>query len=105
MTWGSTPTAVPWDQGITWRTEEVSVVAGFLSLGVAFVGDKILRVRSDDAEEDLIVSYIKAAEGLYEHETGDSLAPKRLAMHLSGAPTGGYIELQSPPVRGVVSIS
>lgn len=105
MTWGSTPTALPWDQGITWRTEIVSAVSGFLSLDVDFVTNKVLRARSNDTEEDLITSYIQAAEELYEHETGYSLAPKRLAMHLSGAPSGGWIELQSPPVRGVVSIS
>lgn len=105
MTWGSTPTALPWDQGIKWRTEVVSVVTGFLSLDVDFVTNRVLRARSNDIEEDLITSYIKAAEELYEHETGYSLTPKRLAMHLSGAPTGGWIELQSPPVRGVASIS
>lgn len=93
-----------WHQGLNVRTELVSVESGFLAIGVKFVAEKIIRVANGHADDDLIISYIKAATELCEHEMQISIRPQRLAIVSNGMPSAGIFELPGGPVREVVSL-
>lgn len=100
-TW-PTSTVRVWNDGLTTRSVLVSVDDEFLALDVEFVAEKILRVKNGGDEDDLIISYIRAATELCEHETQTVVRPTRLSLIASGMPWGGF-ELPGP-VRDVVSI-
>lgn len=97
-----TSTVRLWHDGLTARTVVVSVDTAFLALPVVFVAEKIIRVKNEGYEDDLIESYIRAATELCEHETQTWVRPVRLGLITSGTPWGGF-EL-GRPVRDVVSI-
>lgn len=101
--WPSSSATRPWDDGITHRKTIVSVDETFLAVPVVFVAEKIIRVKNEGYEDDLIESYIRAATELAEHETQTVIRPTRIAEVASGTPWGGYV-LSGRPVRAVVSL-
>ncbi len=102
MTW---PTwRAPWDDGITYKTEEVSVERSFLALPVEYTARRVLRVATDIQEYDLIESLIRAATLLCERESGHLIRPAEHRMLLSGAPAGAIV-FPEAPVRDVTAIT
>lgn len=99
----TTPARV-WHDGISFRTVRVSVDETFIALPVVYVAEKIIRVKNEGYEDDLIESYIRAATELCEHETQTIIRPTVLSLITSGMPWGGF-ELPGRPVRDVVSIA
>lgn len=95
--------ACAWDHGVRWKTELVSTTAGFLALDVDFVIQKVLRAVTDVNETELIEGYIRAATQICKRCTDESVNPERLNLILDRFPAR-QIELQSPPVRSIVSI-
>ncbi len=94
----------PWDDGIRYRTELVSVDEDFLALSVPFVADRILRAKTDSVEYDLIETYIRAATELCEQETQSYVRPVTLRQYMSGFPSGP-IRLEGTPLLDFLSIS
>lgn len=94
----------PWDRGITWRTERVSVESDFLALPLDYAAEKILRVKTAGWDDDRIEDLIRTATELCELETDGSVQPQTLRLICSGFPCE-YFNLQTAPVRRVTSIS
>lgn len=96
----------PWDQGLRWRSVKQSVDQAFLPLSVDFVSQRVLRVKNDGAEDDLIEDYIKAATELCTWETKQTIWPTTFHLYLSDLPwSDAPIVLPERPVLEVVSIS
>lgn len=93
----------PWDTGITWKTERVSVNASFRPFSVAFASERILRTVTDQLEDGLVDDLILAATELCERESGSLIRPAQHRMLLSGFPCGSIV-LPDAPVREVLSI-
>ncbi len=96
--------SLPWDSGITWKTDRVITDPSFLAVDVRFISDRVLRAFTSGTEDVLIEGYIAAAMDLYEEETGHSLWPQTITFTASGFPSGPF-QLPFGPIRSVESIS
>jgi uncharacterized phiE125 gp8 family phage protein len=95
--------SLPWDQGVTWRTDVVEPPTE-LVLPLAEVRDKVLRVANDSYDNSHIEALIAEASALAEQETGRALAEQDLAMYLDRFPCE-YIRLARLPLIGDPTVS
>lgn len=96
--------ALPWHDGIDWRTDIVGPVAmspEFLAITVDFFKQASNVVRDD--QDDLCAHYIKAATAMGERVRGEHVSPKTMTLTLSAFPAGA-IEIADVPVLEIVSV-
>jgi uncharacterized phiE125 gp8 family phage protein len=101
LTTVATP-ALPWHDGIEWRTATTATDDNFLAITVDFAKSALNIVRTD--QDDLIEHYIKAATLMGERLSGQHISPKTMTLTLSGFPTGA-IEFADGPVRQIASVT